>query len=148
MCKQWEDNDNYIVIDTDRVFGKAPCKNKYEEKIKNIIDSVYSNDIEKILYENVDMWYKMIIDLLKDTGKIVVINSAMLKYIKDLSIIKGKIIILRTSINKCYERCIQRFKEKNPNATEEEIREYSTRKKKMYEWYNYLNDFILKVEEL
>ena len=104
MCKQWEDNDDYIVIDTDRVFGKAPCENKYEEKIKNKING--------------------------------------------LSIIEGKIIILRTSINKCYERCIQRFEEKNPNATEEEIREYSTRKKKMYEWYNYLNDFILKVEEL
>ena len=71
----------------------------------------------------------------------------MIRYIKDLSIIKGKVVILRTSVNRCYRQCIERFKSKNKNASEKEIEEYAKRKKKIYEWYKFLNEFILRLDE-
>lgn len=148
FCKQWENNANYIIIDTDRVFGKTPCNNIYEIRIREEIIRLYGTDLEKILCEDVDDWYRLILNMLQGIGKIIVINSTMIRYIKDLSIIKGKVIILRTSINRCYKQCIQRFQERNPNASEEEIEEYSKKKKKIYNWYKYLNEFILKVDKL
>lgn len=148
MCNEWEKNDNYIVIDTDRIFGKTQNQNKYEIQIRTKIVELYGNDFENILYNKVDEWYLVILTELQNVNKTIVVNSAILKFIKDLSIIKGKLIILRTSINKCYKRCIQRYKEKNPDATEEAIQQYSERKKKMYIWYKFLNEFILKIDKI
>ncbi len=148
ICKEWEEDDNYIVIDTDRIFGNAQNQNEYEIQIRNRIIELYGNDFENILYNKVDEWYLVILAELQNVNKTVVINSAILKFIKNLSIIKGKFIILRTSINKCYIRCIERYKLRNPYATKEEIQQYSERKKKMYVWYQFLNDFILKIDKI
>ena len=57
-------------------------------------------------------------------------------------------IIIRTDIDTCYKRCIERFKLNNPNATAEEIEKYSEKKKSLYKWYKYSNEFIRKIDSI
>ena len=54
---------------------------------------------------------------------------------------------MRTSIDTCYKRCIERYDSKFPNATDEERKKYIDKKKAIYKWYESLNNFILRVEE-
>ena len=42
--------------------------------------------------------------------KIIVIDSAQFRNVKDINILKGTVIVMRTSVDKCYNRCIERYK--------------------------------------
>lgn len=64
---------------------------------------------------------------------------------KELKLLKGKVIIIRTSIEECYKRVINRWKELNKNYTEEELEKYKNKKIGMFEWYKSLNDFIINL---
>lgn len=64
---------------------------------------------------------------------------------KELKLLKGKVIIIRTSIKECYKRVINRWKELNKNYTEEELEKYKNKKIGMFEWYKSLNDFIINL---
>ena len=48
---------------------------------------------------------------------------------KDVSKLRGKLIVMRTSVNTCYERCLERYKKNNPDCTEDDYIKYSERKK-------------------
>ena len=98
--------------------------------------------------DNFDLIYQDILNYCKDLDKIIVIDCAQFHCIKDISLLKGTVIIIRTSINTCYNRCIERFKDQNPNYTEEKLKVYAERKKKIFVWYKQTNDFILKVDKL
>lgn len=67
---------------------------------------------------------------------------------KEIKLLKGKIIIIRTSIEECYKRVANRWKEISKNYNEEELTRYQNRKLGMYEWYKSLNDFITKIDSL
>ncbi len=133
LCEEFNDNDNFIVIDTDKL-------EEYNDLVKyfdnNIPDKI--NDFDKL--------YLGILDCYKDSGKIIVIDSAQYRNIKDINILKGEMFILRTCIDTCYYRCLKRYDELNNNL--EDRVKYQERKKNIYKWYNSLNDFILKVDEL
>ena len=62
--------------------------------------------------------------------------------------LKGKIIIIRTSIEEYYKRVVNRWKEIIKNYNEEELTRYQNRKLVMYKWYKSLNDFITKIDSL
>ncbi len=64
---------------------------------------------------------------------------------KELNLLKGKVVIIRTSIEECYKRVINRWKELNKNYTEEELEKYKNKKIGMFEWYKSLNDFIINL---
>lgn len=64
---------------------------------------------------------------------------------KEIKLLKGKIIIIRTSIEECYKRVVNRWKEKNKNYNEEELIRYQNRKLGMFEWYKSLNKFLENV---
>ena len=100
-----------------------------------------------MLITDFDYCYKEILNYFGNTDKTIVIDSGQYRNIKDISLLKGKIIIMRTSVDTCYKRCIERFEKKFPNATDEEKRKYINKKKEMYKWYKSLNDFILKVDK-
>ena len=53
---------------------------------------------------------------------------------------------MRTCIDTCYKRCIERFNQKFSNATIEERDKYIEKKKSIYNWYHSLNEFIKKLE--
>lgn len=137
-------DDNYIVIDTDLIFGDSPTNNKESLEIRKL----FKNKSKVELINDFDSIYLEILDYFKNTNKTIVIDSAQFRNIKDYSILKGKVIVMRTSINTCYERCLNRWKNINKNYTKEEYKKYAERKKGMFNWYKALNEFIEKVDKL
>lgn len=140
-------DDNYIVIDTDEIIGDRPTNNKNCVDIRKFLIDKYGDNIPN-LCEDFDTIYKDILDYYKNTDKFLVIDSAQFRNTKDLSILKGKIIIIRTSIDLCYERCLERYSKLYPDATEEEKYNYANRKKRIYDWYPKLNEFIKRIDDL
>lgn len=97
-------DDNYIVIDTDIIFGNRP-------KEDTITDF--------------DNCYLEILDYFKDSNKTIVIDSTQFRNMKNYSLLKGKVIIMRTCIDTCYKRCINRCKNIiNNNYFQEELEQY------------------------
>ena len=99
-----------------------------------------------------DLIYSEILNYCKNFNKIIVIDCAQFHCVKDISILKGKIIIIRTDIDTCYNRTISRWinnhKQKGLDYTEEELNKYKERKKGIYSWYKETNNFINKIDEL
>ena len=144
---QFKNNDEYIIIDTDLLFSNEEVEEKYISDLRKIILSTFNEELKNILIPHFDDCYKIILDYFKNTDKTIIIDSAQYRNLKDISLLKGKIIILRTCIDTCYKRCIERFNRKFPNASKEEKDKYIEKKKLIYNWYKGLNDFILKVDE-
>lgn len=138
-------DNNYIVIDTDVVFSDRPSDDKETLELRNI----FSDKQKDYLITNFDDFYIKVLDYFKDSDKTIVIDSAQYRNIKDSSILKGQAIVMRTSIETCYERVLNRWKNimKN-NYTEEEYHKYSEKKKGMFDWYNSLNRFLEEVDKL
>ena len=144
LTKQYKEDENCIVIDTDQVFGKHE-PDKYNKELKEYFKNKYEN-ID--LIDDFDIFYKETLEYFKHTNKLIIIDSAQLRYLKDLTLLKGDLIVIRTCINTCYERCINRYKENNKEATFEEIAAFSARKKGMYTWYHNLNRFLDRVDKM
>ncbi len=137
-------DDNYIIIDTDLVFNNDLVNNKYLNEIR----SLFKDKEKDILINDFDYFYKTITDYFKESNKTLVIDSAQYRNIKDYSILKGTIIILRISANTCYERCINRWKNNHKNYSNEELTKFMKKKEGIYSWYKYLNCFIEKVDKM
>lgn len=145
-AKQNFDTDEYIVIDTDEVLSE---KRFLESKgINKKLGEMFRNKYETLpnLADDFDLMYSEILNYCKDINKTIVIDCAQFHCVKNINLLKGKIIIIRTDIDTCYKRCIERFKLNNPNATAEEIEKYSEKKKSLYKWYKYSNEFIRKID--
>lgn len=148
--KEYLNNDNYIVIDTDEIFGNRPTNNKNVLQIRKFFSEKYGENLPDIC-KNFNIIYKDILEFYKETDKCLVIDSAQYRNLKteeDIKLIKGKIIIIRTCIDECYKRVIDRWKNINKNYTEEELAAYKEIKKGMYEWYKSLNEFIKKIDKI
>lgn len=139
-------NDEYIVIDTDEVFSRFQTSTGINRELGEMFREKYV--ILPDICEDFDTIYSEILEYFKNSNKTIVIDSAQFRNLKNLKILKGKIIILRTSVNTCYQRCLERFKNKYPEATNEEFENYAIKKKQIYRWYKKLNEFILSVAEL
>ena len=139
-------NDEYIIIDTDEIFGKHEPSSQYGVDFKNYLINKYE-EMPTLMYD-FDLIYKEILDFFKDIDKTIVIDCAQFHCIKDVKLLKGKVIIIRTCIDECYKRCISRYLERNPNTSEEELNKFKERKKGIYTWYEGSNEFIKKVNEL
>lgn len=133
LCEDFNNNSSFIVIDTDN----------YSKDVINYFDGDVPDKINDF-----DKLYLGILDCFKNSGKIIVIDSAQFRNVKDISILKGEIFILRTCVNNCYYRCLKRYDEKYPNSSIEDRVNYQNKKKNMYKWYNGLNDFILRIDEV
>ena len=145
-CKEFINDDNYIVLDTDLIyagFDKSTGENRrFGEYLRSKYDVLPHN------CEEFDILYKEILDFYKDSDKTLVIDSAQYRNLKDISLLKGKVIVIRTGVNTCYERCISRWKSQRDDYTEEELNMYMERKKGIYGWYLALNKFIEKVDNI
>ena len=145
-AQQYLNDSNYIVIDTDEVFASFDIATGYNLEFGTYLRKKYN--VLPDLYNDFDLCYQEVLEYFKDCGKMIVIDSALFKAMKDVSILRGKLIVMRTSVDTCYRRCIERFKKSNPQATDEEIEKYELRKKPMYKWYLELNEFLEKVNKL
>lgn len=146
FSKEYIDNDNYIVIDTDEVFSKF----ENSSAINKELGIMFRNKYEKLpnIFEDFDLIYKDILNYFKESDKTIVIDSAQFRNIKDYSLLKGKVIIMRTSINTCYERCINRWILNHKNHTKDELDKYKNKKYGMFSWYKALNKFLKEIEKL
>lgn len=146
FAKQEFSSNEYIIIDTDEVFARYDKSTGINRELGTFFRNKYSE--LPSLCENFDEIYLEMINYFKNSNKTLVIDSAQFRNIKDISILKGKVIIIRTCINTCFERVIQRFKSQKPNATLEEIELYKNKKSKMYLWYEHLNNFLVEIDKL
>ncbi|MBE6153855.1 MAG: hypothetical protein E7166_06505 [Firmicutes bacterium] len=135
---KYVNDDNYIVIDTDLVFGDSLTQDKYNLELREL----FKHKEKDYLIKNFDDCYSEILNCFGDIEKTIVIDSAQFRNIKDYSILKGKIIVMRTCVDTCYNRCITRWKNTMKDYTKEELETYSNRKLGMYKWYKSLNKFL------
>ena len=140
----YQTDPNCIIIDTDNVFRKKE-KNQSEEELYQYILKKYKELPD--LCENFDKIYQDILDCFKSSNKTLIIDSAQFRNLKDISLLKGDVMVIRTCINNCYDRCLKRYQESNPNASFEEYAEYSNRKKNIYKWYHAINDFLDRLDK-
>ena len=136
-------DEKYIVIDTDVVFSNKPSDNKESVELRGI----FSDKPKDYLFTNFDEFYLKILDYFKDSDKKIVIDSAQYRNIKDYSILKGQVIVMRTSVETCYERVLNRWKNITKEYSDEEFNKYAERKKGMFEWYKGLNKFIENIDK-
>lgn len=144
-AKKYLNDPNCVVIDTDQVFGNHE-KDENNQEVYNMLIKKYGTLPN--LYNEFDKIYLAIVDFYKKSGKTLIIDSALFRLIKDEQILVGNIIVVRTCINTCFERCLNRYKENHPNATFEEIAAYSNKKRRIYTWYHNLNRFIDRIDKI
>ena len=151
-AKEHFNNENYIIIDTDDVLASVDSDRYKKASSINKELNLYLKDKYKkelSLANEFDLIYNEIIAYFIKTDKTVVIDCAQFHCIKNISILKGKIIIMRTSIDNCYQRVLNRYKELNKdNYNEEDFQKYANRKKEIYAWYKGSNEFIKLVDSL
>lgn len=143
--RKFLNDDNYIVIDTDEIGVDKYTNNKNCIEFRNYLKEKYGENIPE-LSTNFDNIYNEILDYYKGTNKTIVIDCAEFHSVKDINILKGKIIIIRTCIDECYRRCIERYKKENPKCSKEEFEKYKKRKLSIYKWYKGTNEFIEKID--
>lgn len=146
--EKYKENNNYIIVDTDIVFNDNKKGNDYENKIKKIIKNKYKTNSKDLLMNNFDECYKTIINCLESENKTIIIDSAQFRNIKDYKILKGQVVVIRTSIDTCFDRCIKRYKTTRRNYSKQDLENYINKKRKMYDWYKSLNEFIKIVDNL
>ncbi len=143
FSKRYLEDDQYIVIDTDVVFGKGKSNNKESVELRE----VFKDKPKDVLISDFDYCYLKILNHFKGCKKTIVIDSAQYRNIKDYSILKGKVIVIRTNIETCYERCLNRRKAMTKDYTKEDFQNYAKRKMAMFSWYKRLNEFLLNVDK-
>lgn len=149
-AKENFDNEEYEIIDTDDVFSGK----RFEEStgLNKELGEYFRSKYQELpnLADDFDLIYNEIIDYCKDINKTIVIDCAQFHCCKNISILKGKIIIIRTDIDTCYNRTISRWiekhEQKNWDYTEEELNSFKERKKRIYKWYKGSNEFIRKID--
>lgn len=138
-------DEKYVIIDTDVLLKKHNFESGYYEELKQYLEEKY-HDKEWDLGKDFDLIYKEILNFFKGCEKILVIDCAQFHCINDIRILKGTVIVLRTSIDTCYKRCVERYKENHPSCSDEELEQYKNRKKKIYDWYHGTNEFLKKID--
>ena len=135
-------NKDFIIVDTDVIFGNQQPTKIYEIELKDYFQSKYQDNFKTTLYTNFDEIYDDILKYFSQEKRTIVIDSAQFRNIKNVRKLKGTVIILRTSIKTCLSRCIIRY---HPEATKQEVIDYANHKKEMLKSSKYLNDFIEKI---
>ena len=141
---KYMNSDKYIVIDTDIVFGSELTTNKESLELRKI----FKDKPKDYLINNFDDFYMKVLNYYKASKKTIVIDSAQYRNIKNYNILKGEIIVIRTCINTCYKRVLDRYKKINNNYDNNEYIKYKTRKKGMFSWYKAINKLLKNVDGL
>ena len=146
-AKENFNSDEYLIIDTDEILSINRFKNS--SGINRELGIHFREKYDELpnLSNDFDLIYSEILEYCKDIDKTIVIDCAQFHCIKDISLLKGKVIVIRTCINTCYNRCIERFM-KNNDYTLEELEKYKERKKGIYSWYLQTNKFIEEIDKL
>ncbi len=147
-AKEYFSGAEYLLIDTDEIFSENRFPNSagINRELGEYFRSKY-NPLPNC-GDDFDLIYKEILNYCSKYDQTIVIDCAQFHCIKDLSLLRGTLIVIRTCIDTCYERTINRFKQNKPNYSEEELTTYKARKKSIYKWYKSSNAFIEKIDSL
>ena len=147
-AKEHFNSDEYLVVDTDDVLSENRYKNA--TGINKELGDYFRSKYKEIpnCGDDFDLIYKDILEYTKKYNKTIIIDCAQFHCIKDINLLKGKLIVIRTCIDKCYDRTIERFKKNNPNYTKEELEKFKEKKMAIYKWYKYSNEFIEKIDKV
>ena len=145
-ANKYFNSDEYLVIDTDDIFSESRYmgSNGINKELGDYFRSKYKTLPN--CSDDFDLIYSEILEYCKKYDKTIVIDCAQFHCIKDISLLKGKLVVIRTCIDTCYHRTIERFKNNNPNYTNEEIEKFMEKKKNLFKWYKYSNKFIENME--
>ena len=139
-------SNNYLVVDTDDIFSEE----RFSETtgINKELGEYFRKKYEQLpgCQNEFDIIYKDILDYCSKYDKTIVIDCAQFHCIHDISLLKGTLIVIRTSIDNCYNRAIERYKLAHKNCSNEELKKYIERKKALYTWYKYSNEFLEKID--
>lgn len=100
------DDDNYIVINCDRLFG-LPSNNKEDKELTNI-RKIFQKKYSKLNID--DDFTKCYIDIVKyilNKNKSGLIEGNVIQNV-DLKVLKGTVIIKRTAVYKSFKRAVKR----------------------------------------
>ncbi|MCI9279463.1 MAG: hypothetical protein HFJ02_01510 [Bacilli bacterium] len=156
ISTNYKNDDNYIVVDYDLIVLN-PQVGTIEYELKQMLMKKYGNSLfesaNKIgmdrIKENFTTMYNEIISFLSPRGKTIVLDGSQLRFIKDAKEIKGEFIALRPSLQTCISQFLKRFREKNPNATEQETQKYmQSRTDILYKLNPVLNDLLVQVDKM
>ena len=144
--KYFKDN-KYIIIDTDEIFSENRFKNS--TGINRELGEYFRNKYKELpnCGDDFDLIYKEILDYLKKYDETIVIDCAQFHCIKDISLLKGKLIVIRTCIDNCYNRTIERYKTNNKDISAYELEKYKEKKRAIYSWYKYSNEFLEEIDK-
>ena len=147
-AKKHFNSSEYLIVDTDEILSEHRFENS--TGINKELGKYFRSKYKELPYcgDDFDLIYTEILKYCKKYDKTIVIDSAQFHCIKDINLLKGKIIIIRTSIDTCYNRTISRFKDNNPNYTDEELEKYMEKKKAIFKWYKFSNEFIEKIDKI
>ena len=143
LCKNYREDDNCIVIDTDELYN-SNTKDKNILEIREYLKKENINISDRL--SSFDNLYKAMIDYYQNKGKMVIIDSNDFQYLKDLSLLKGNIMILRTCFNTCYNNCLKKQEENNILSFEEMATNQNEMKTIQNDYYH-LNTWIEKIDK-
>ncbi len=143
-------NDNYEIVETDVLFNEKTNVDSFMENLRKKIFKKYSDEHYeggfnlRINFNHFNDVLKIIMDNRYKIDKTLVIDSGQFRHLKNFELLKGKLIILRTSVKESVRRACERFLNKYPNATPEEIEAHAFKKYTAFEMYKKFNTLIIK----
>lgn len=149
--KEHFNNDDYEIIETDVLFNEKYNDNLLINKIRKDIFNKYSDEHFpggynlQINFNHFNECLKIILDNTKNIDKTLVIDSGQFRHLKNYNLLKGQIIIIRTSINESLNRACARFLKTHNNPTEEAILMHKMKKYTSFETHKKFNTLIIKL---
>ena len=143
-------NDNYEIIETDVLFNEKYTDNPLLNEIRNDIFKKYSDEHFpsgynlQINFNHFNECLKIILKHTENINKTIVIDSGQFRHLKDYNLLKGELIIIRTSINESFNRACSRFLKTHNNPTEKDILLHKMKKYTSFELYKKFNTLIIK----
>lgn len=146
----FNDMNKYEILETDVLFNENIEVDNFLNNIRNKIFKKYSDEHYtygynlKINFNHFNDVLKIIMNEKNKISKTLVIDSGQFRHLKNYNLLKGKLIIIRTSVREAINRACKRFLEYYPNASEKEIEEHKIKKYTAYELYKKFNTLIIK----
>ena len=158
IASKYKKDDNYIVVDYDLIMLN-PEEGTIEYELRQMLLNKYGEVLFKGINElgldkvkeNFTTMYTEIINYLskKETNKTIVLDGSQLRFINDVQVIKGEVFVLRPSIQTCISQSVKRYIQKNPQATIEQIQEYTQKRTNiLYQLNPLMNELLIKVSTL
>ncbi len=158
LANKYRDNNNYIVISLDCLYRGQDKENMNEDtsRINRILQKKFPNQNNERYFKQ---YYQEIINYIDNINKSVtyVLEGQHIYRYLSLNEIKGKVIVKRTCIFKCWKRSIVRhinrkkLELKNNQITKKQyyfnIWYWIRRRTKQLKYYDDFNKFLLGIEE-